>query len=337
MAGKDYYSILGVDRNASDKEIKQAYRKLARKYHPDVNPNNKAAEEKFKEITEANEVLSSPEKRKKYDQYGENWQYADQFSRAGAQGAGGSSQGFDFSGFNFGNAGTSGSSFFGQGESMEDLLSGLFGGGGRSRRPQSRRGQDVESPVEITLEEAFNGTSRLLSLQGEEVCPACGGSGRIQRAVCGTCRGSGTVTKTRQLEVKIPAGVRTGSRVRIAGQGGAGHGGPAGDLYLVVTVKPHPNFERQDDDLLTTIQVPLTTAMLGGSVKVATLKGNALELKIPPETQNGRIFKLAGQGMPRLGGSGRGDLLARVNVVLPANLSAAEKELFTRLRSMRPE
>jgi DnaJ-class molecular chaperone len=125
--------------------------------------------------------------------------------------------------------------------------------------------------------------------------------------------------------------------VRIAGQGGAGHGGPAGDLYLVVTVKPHPNFERQDDDLLTTIQVPLTTAMLGGSVKVATLKGNALELKIPPETQNGRIFKLAGQGMPRLGGSGRGDLLARVNVVLPANLSAAEKELFTRLRSMRPE
>jgi molecular chaperone DnaJ len=336
MPGKDYYSILGVSKSASEKEIKQAYRKLARKYHPDVNPNNKTAEAKFKELTEANDVLSSPEKRQKYDQYGDNWQYADQFARAGSQGtAGGNPLGFDFSGFNFGSGGAGRTTFSAGGAGMEDLLSGLFGGAGRSRRAQPKRGQDIESPVEISLEEAFNGTSRLLGMQAEEACPACGGSGRVQNAVCASCRGAGAVPKTRQIEVKIPAGVKTGSRVRMAGQGGAGQGGAAGDLYLLVSVKPHPNFERQEDDLLTSIPVPLITAMLGGTVPVATLKGKTLELTIPPETQNGRIFKLAGQGMPRMGKAGKGDLLAKVNVVLPTNLNADEKELFTRLQTMR--
>jgi len=329
MATKDYYSILGLSRSASDKDIKQAYRKLARKYHPDVNPGNKAAEEKFKEINQAYEVLSDAEKRKKYDQFGEGWEHAEQFSQTGRRGQPGA--GFDFSQFNFGGAG--GATFTAGGAGMDSIFEELFTGS-RGRRPQPRRGQDIEHPVEISLEEAFSGTSRILSLQSEEPCPTCSGTGRTQNAVCATCRGAGAVPRLRQLEVKIPAGVKTGSRVRIAGKGGAGRGGAPGDLYLLITVLPHASFERQDDDLVTNVLLPLTTAMLGGKVEVPTLKGK-LELKVPAETQNGRIFRLAGQGMPRLGKEGRGDLLARINVVLPLKLSAEEKELFTRLRSLR--
>jgi molecular chaperone DnaJ len=329
MATKDYYSILGLSRSASDKDIKQAYRKLARKYHPDVNPGNKAAEEKFKEINQAYEVLSDADKRKKYDQYGEQWEHADQFAQAGRQGQTGA--GFDFSQFNFG--GAEGATFTAGGAGMDSIFEELFSGS-RTRRAQPRRGQDIEHPIEISLEEAFSGTSRILSLRSEETCPTCGGSGRVQRTVCATCRGAGVVPRIRQLEVKIPAGVKTGSRVRIAGQGGPGRGSAAGDLYLLITVLPHASFERQDDDLMTIVPLPLTTAMLGGKVEVPTLKGK-LELKVPAETQNGRIFRLSGQGMPRLGKEGRGDLLAKVNVALPLKLSAEEKELFMRLRSLR--
>lgn len=191
MPNKDYYSILGVGRSATDKEIKQAYRKLARKYHPDVNPGNKAAEETFKEINQAYEVLSEPDKRKKYDQFGQNWQQADQFAQAGAQGGTGSA-GFDFSGFNFRTAGSGGTTFY-EGGGMESLFDELLRGAGRGRQP--RRGQELEQPVEISLEEAFQGTSRRLSLQAEETCPTCGGSGRLKRAVCSTCGGSGTVPR----------------------------------------------------------------------------------------------------------------------------------------------
>jgi len=331
MAGKDYYSILGLNRGASDKDIKQAYRKLARKYHPDVNPGNKAAEEKFKEINQAYEVLSDAEKRKKYDQFGEGWEHADQFARAGTQGGG--PGGFDFASFNFGGA-PGGTTFSASGD-MESLFDELLHGT-RGRRSQPRRGEDIEHPVEITLEEAFRGTSRILSLQSQEVCSACGGSGRAGKGVCLTCRGAGAVPRVKQLEVKIPAGVRTGSRVRIAGQGGAGRGGASGNLYLLITVLANPTFERQDDDLYATFQVPLTTAMLGGKVQVPTLKGK-VELKIPAETQNGRIFRLAGQGMPHLGREGSGDLLAKASVMLPVKLSTEEKELFTRLRHLRPD
>jgi molecular chaperone DnaJ len=332
MAAKDYYSILGISRSASDKEIKSAYRKLARKYHPDVNPGNKTAEEKFKEINHAYEVLSDAGKRKKYDQFGEGWEQAEQFSQAGRQG-GGTGGGFDYRNFNF--SGGRGGATFAGGEDISSIFEDLFAGG-RGRHSQPQRGQDIEHPVEITLEEAFSGTSRILSLQSEDTCPTCGGTGRIQRTVCATCRGTGTVPRVRQLEVKIPAGVKTGSRVRIAGKGGQGRGGSAGDLFLVITVRPHATFERQDSDLLTNVPLPLTTAMLGGKVEVPTLKGK-LELKVPPETQNGRVFRLAGQGMPILGKEGRGDLLARVNVVLPLKLSAEEKELFSRLKAMREE
>ena len=328
MAGKDYYSILGVNRNASEKEIKQAFRRLARKHHPDVNPGDKTAEERFKQISEAYEVLSDKEKRKKYDQFGDKWQYADQF--AGTGGGGVHYQHFDF-GDLFG-GGDSTYSFRGEGfDSLLDEL--LRSGSATGRRTQPRGGRDIEHSVEVTLEEAFSGTSRLLNLQDEDICTTCHGSGRIQNALCSVCQGRGVISRTKRLEVKIPAGVNTGSRVRIAGKGGKGYGAK-GDLYLVVTVKPHPLFERRGDDLNVNVDVPLTIAMLGGTVNVPTLKGK-LELKIPAETQNGRIFRLVGQGMPHLGKSSRGDLKARVNVLLPTKLSNEEKELFKKLSQLR--
>jgi molecular chaperone DnaJ len=326
---KDYYSVLGLNKKATEKEIKSAFRKLARKYHPDVNPGNKEAEAKFKEINQAYEILSDPDKRKKYDQYGEQWQYADQFARA--QG-GQAPPGFDFSNFNFSTGG--GSTYFG-GEGLGDIFEELLNR--RRGRPARERGRDLEQPVEVSLEEAFSGTSRLIRLELQETCPTCGGTGRLKDAVCPTCHGSGSVPRSKQLELKIPAGVRTGSRVRMAGQGGAGFGGgPPGDLYLLITVRPSPNFERLGDDLSTTVPVPLTTAVLGGTVTVTTVKGK-LELKIPPETQNGKIFKLTGQGMPRLGKAGRGDLLARVSVTLPEKVTPEERKLFERLKELRQE
>jgi curved DNA-binding protein len=289
MAGKDYYNILGVKRNASESEIKQAYRRLARKYHPDVNPGDKSAEEKFKQMNEAYEVLSDKEKRKKYDKYGDQWQYADQFEQAERQRA---------SGRDFSRGGTR--VYFGEGDFgnlFDDLFSDLYS----RRQAKPRRGQSIEYPVEVTLEEAYSGTTRTLSFQDGK-----------------------------RLEVKVPPGVRNGSRVRLAGKGVQG-----GDLYLVVSVKPHPIFERRGDDLYVGVSVPLVKAMLGGEVQVPTIKGK-VALKIPPETQNGRTFRLAGQGMPHLGNSSRGALLAKVKVVLPTKLSAKEKELFQQLGKLRP-
>jgi molecular chaperone DnaJ len=331
MASKNYYDIIGVKRDASEKEIKQAYRRLARKYHPDVNPGDKSAEAKFKEINEAYEVLSDKEKRQKYDRFGDKWQYADQFARSGRQ----QTQYWDFA------PGGGGSYRFTGGDlgDLDSIFEELFGGGRARttyRRPRPRRGQDLESPIELTLAEAYNGTSRTISLQLEEPCSACSGSGRIQNLPCSACRGAGVVPKIKRLEVKIPPGVNNGSRVRIAGKGQPSYsGGTSGDLYLVISVKPHPELERRGDNLHVNVPVPLTVAVLGGEVQVPTPKGK-LALKIMPETQNGRVFRLAGQGMPHLGKSSRGDLLAKVNVVLPTKLSEKEKDLFQKLREMRP-
>jgi molecular chaperone DnaJ len=327
MTGKDYYSILGLNRNASDKELKQAFRRLARKYHPDVNPGDKTAEGKFKQISEAFEVLSNKENRAKYDRFGDQWQHADQFAQAGGRRA--SSEGFDFGGF----ASSGGRTYSSGGEGFDSLLDELLRGSS-GRRAEPRRGHDIKHPVEVTLEEASVGTSRVLGLQVEEACSACHGSGRVQNALCSACRGAGAVSRIKQLEVKIPPGVKTGSRVRIAGKGGPGYGGASGDLYLIIRVKRHHLFERRGDYLYVDVKVPLTTAVLGGQVQVPSLKGK-LELTIPPETQNGRVFRLAGQGMPSLKKSLRGDLKARVNVVLPASLSDEEKELFKKLSQLR--
>jgi len=323
MPGKDYYSILGIGKNASEREIKQAYRKLARQYHPDVNPGDKSAEERFKQVNEAYEVLSDVEKRKKYDQFGDQWQYADQFAQAGWQQApsdfGGGRANFNFAG-----------------DDLDGLFGGLFGFGTRGRRVRPRRGQDLEYQVEVTLEEAHSGAERTIARQTETPCSACGGTGWIQNVPCSMCRGAGIIASTKRLEVKIPSGVRDGSRVRIAGKGEPGRsGGASGDLYLVVSVRPHSLFERRGDDLYVDVAIPLTVAVLGGEVQVPTLKGTKLALKIPPETQNGRAFRLTGQGMPHLGNSSRGNLFARVNVTLPTNLSPKEKELFKQLAEIR--
>ena len=325
MAGKDYYSILGVKRDASEQEIKRAYRRLARKHHPDVNPGDKSAEARFKEINEAYEVLSDKEKRQKYDQFGDQWQYADQFTKAGRQQA----PFWDFS------QGGAQRFHFEEGD-LESLFGDLFQNfrTGTSRRARPRRGRDIDYPVEVTLEEAYQGTNRVLGLETAEPCPSCRGTGKIQNVLCSTCRGSGMVTRLKQLEVKIPPGVKDRSRVRIAGKGEPGYaGGSSGDLYLVTSVKPHRLFERKGDDLHVEVAVPLTVAVLGGEVEVPSLK-EKLALKIPPETQNGRAFRLAGQGMPHLGNSSRGDLLAKVKVVLPTKLSAEEKKLFEQLSQL---
>lgn len=329
MAGKDYYEILGVSRSATEKDIKQAYRKLARKYHPDVNPGNKTAEAKFKEVNEAYEVLVNPETRKKYDEFGDQWKYADQIRQSQSGGSpfshyrsyGGESP----QGFRYGE------------ENLDDLFSDLFAGrfGGRAtRRP--RRGENIEQPLEITLEEAYRGASRMISLQTEAPCSVCQGTGRIQRVVCSACRGRGTVPVTRRIEAKIPAGVAEGSRVRLSGQGGPGTmAGESGDLYLIISVKPHSLFERKGDDLYTDIPVPLTVAMLGGEFEITTIKGGKIALKIPPETQNGKTFRLSRQGMPHLGDTFYGNLYAKVSVKLPEKLSAEEKRLFEEMRRLR--
>ncbi len=313
MAKRDYYDVLGVGRTATEKEIRQAYRKLARKYHPDVNPSDKTAEAKFKEIGEAYEVLVDKEKRAKYDRFGHNWQQmADQEEAARRAGFGGAGFGARPGGFTWQTrSGPDVGEFEGFSDILEQILQGSAGGRrtGFRTRTHPMSGEDLEHPVEIGLAEAITGTTRLLQVEGPE---------------------------SRRLEVKIPAGVRDGSRVRIAGEGGAGmRGGPRGDLYLVISIRPDPNFERQGDDLYTEVPVPLATLMLGGEIHVPTPKGTRLALRIPPETQNGKQFRLAGQGVPHLGTSGRGDLYARVKAVLPTDLTPREKQLFQELARLR--
>ncbi len=307
---RDYYDVLGVKRNATDKEIRQAYRRLARKYHPDLNPNDAQAEERFKEISAAYEVLSDKEKRSKYDRYGADWARVEQAEAArAAAGAGGGfyTRTYDASDFEdlFGHTGG------GFGSVFEDLFRRTGRTEGARIHMEHVPGQDIEQPVTVTLEEAYSGTTRVLTLMSQEGTP-------------------------RRIEVKIPAGVREGSRVRVAAEGSPGpFGGPRGDLYLIVSIAPHKVFQRDGDDLTIKLPVPLHIAMLGGEVEVPTIKGGKLALAIPPETQNGRRIRLRGQGMPRLGGSGHGDLYAEVNVVLPTHLSDEEQQLFRRLAELR--
>ncbi len=299
---RDYYSVLGVARTASDKEIRAAYRRLARKYHPDLNPGDKAAEGRFKELQNAYDVLSDPEKRKKYDQFGTNWEHADQM-RAGF-------------GTGFGQRGPGNVHVdFGDSSDFSDILENLFGGSGRTRagaRPRARQGEDVEYPTDVSLEEAYLGATRIVTMPHTSGVP-------------------------RRIEVKIPPGVKSGSRVRVAREGSPGAGGASpGDLYLIVTVRPHAAFERKEDDLQTDVELPLATAILGGEVSVPTIKGSKVVLKIPAETQNGRVFRLAGLGIPHQGGSGNGDLYAKMKIVLPTQLTPRERELFEELRQIRP-
>jgi curved DNA-binding protein len=321
MEYKDYYKILGVGRDASEKDIKRAYRRLARQFHPDVNPDNKQAEERFKEINEAHEVLSDPEKRTKYDRLGTSWQ---QWQRTGHDPGQ-----FDWSQWFTGApggvrvewSGDLGDLFSGAGADIfSDFFRAIFGGTGGAGRTRTaddlfrrtttsqrtQRGQDTEAPVEITLEEAFHGTTRVLERDG------------------------------RRIRVKIPPGARSGSKVRVAGQGSPGHGGgPSGDLHLHIIVKPHPVFTREGDNLRCNVDLDLYTAVLGGQVRVPTLNGD-VSLKIPAGTSGGKTFRLRDKGMPNpRQPKQRGDMLATVQIRVPRRLSARERELFEELGQLR--
>lgn len=327
---KDYYEVLGVGRKATGDEIKTAYRKSARKFHPDLNPGDKTAEERFKELQEAYDVLSDEEKRKLYDRYGENWRAVQQGGGAPPPGwertqtAGGrQTGGFDFSGFDFG-GGDSGAGGF-------DIFEEMFGRTGRGARTRrTSRGQDIEAELELTLEEAHRGGRRTLQLQAAEICPACQGTGVKDNKPCPTCGGAGQVLKPKTIEVNIPAGVRDGSTVRLAGQGGAGlSGAQAGDLYLRIRLRPHPVFTARGDDLEVELPIAPWEAVLGATVQVPTIDGQ-VEMKIPPGAQSGQKLRLRGQGLNKRGG-GRGNEYVRLKIVVPKDVTAEERRLYEEL------
>lgn len=324
---KDYYTTLGVSKTATEKEIKQAFRKLARKYHPDVNPGDKSAEAKFKEVNEANEVLSDPEKRKKYDELGANWRAYENAPPGAGPFGGGSPFGGQYQtggpgGFRtmtqeeveamFGGAGGPGDSPF------SDFFKTFFGGMGaeeptspRGRaRARNRKGQDVEHPFELDLEDAIRGSVHRLQLRHDG--------------------------HARSVEVRIPPGVTEGSRVRVAGEGGIGSGsGPSGDLYLRIQLKPHATFEVKGRDVYTRARVPIPLAVLGGEIDVVTPESKTLRLKVPAGTQSGQRFRLRGHGLPSVGKPDeRGDLYANVEVEIPKTLSEEERKHYEALRGL---
>src|SRR5688500_4617830 len=316
-ASKDYYKTLGVSRTSSEKDIKSAYRKLARKYHPDVNPGDKNAEDRFKEIGEAYEVLSDPEKRRKYDQFGSNWQRGPAGAHPGWNEVFRQAQRRQGAGRRTGAGGGPVIDFEqAMGGDFGEFFEGLFGRGARpgaSTAGRPRAGEDLEQEITVTLEELFNGGSR------EFVIDVPDASGKMVRE---------------RIEVKIPPGIEEGKRLRVAGKGHPGTaGGPRGDLYLRIRQRSHPQFERRGNDLVVEVAVPVWIAALGGEVELRTLAGSGA-FTIPPETQNGRTFRLRGQGMPVHGGTGRGDLLAKVKLVMPERLTETQKEIFQQLRDV---
>ena len=321
MEFKDYYATLGVAKTATEKEIKSAYRKLARKYHPDVNPGDQTAEARFKELNEAYEVLGDPAKRRKYDELGANWRM---YEQAGAAPGGAGASPFGGGGWSVNVGGPGGfrtmtedemREMFGTDNPFSDFFNTFFGGAdfepgtrrARTGRARARKGRDLEQEITLTLEEADQGAMRRLALKHDG--------------------------HARTVDVRIPPGVGDGSRVRVAGEGEHGAGGaPAGDLYLRVRLAPHAQFERRGRDLHTRVPVPLTVAVLGGEVEVTTLNGRTLRLKIPPTTQNGQVFRLRGQGLTLPGRTGeRSDLYATVDVQLPRHLTAEQRAKFEEL------
>jgi curved DNA-binding protein len=318
---KDYYATLGVPKTASEKEIKQAFRKLARKHHPDVNPGDKVAESKFKDINEAYEVLGDPATRKKYDELGANWRMYEQQARSGGQPFGGGwspGQGGARSGYRTMTPEEM-EDLFGDSNPFSDFFTTFFGGQGfgtagtrdaRGTRGRRRPGRDVENEIELNLEDAYHGATRRLMLRHD---------GQVKH-----------------VDVRIPAGVTDGSRVRVSGEGEQGVGGAeSGNLYLRVRLASHPVFERKGRDLYIKSPVPLTTAVLGGEANVQTLSGKPARLRIPPLTQNGQLFRLKGYGMPSAGKTDEtGDLYARVDVQLPTRLSDQEREHFESLKRL---
>jgi molecular chaperone DnaJ len=384
MAKQDYYQVLGVKRDAKPEEIKKAYRKLARKYHPDVNPGDKSAEERFKLITEAHDVLSDVKKRGVYDRFG---QYSDNLADAAARGATGGAggaaggrgpAGFDFEGFDWGTASSTSST--GGGSSFRDIFADLFGGGGSKQereppRAQPVRGADIEMPLALSFEEAITGMTTNITVNRSEQCPRCNGagdtggpivvcttckgSGQVQRAggrlrfaqecpdcggtgkrrqPCSVCKGAGVVPKTETVKVRIPAGVDTGSRVRVPGKGEGGKmGAPAGDLFIITNVGRHKYFTRKGDNIYVTVPVTVPEAALGARIEVPTVEGKA-QLRIPPGTQSGQKFRLRERGAPSLrNAAARGDQFVEVQIILPNVISEETKELLRRFSQLNEE
>ena len=376
MAKEDFYKILGVKKDAKPEEIKKAYRRLARKYHPDVNPGDKAAEDRFKQMSEAFDVLSDPKKRKVYDRFG---QYSDNLANAAEAGTAGSTYtrgtpGFDFSGFDFGAAPNQG----GAGGSFRDIFADLFSGGKAEReppRPQPERGADIEMPLSLSFEEAITGLTTSLTVNRSEQCsrchgagdtggsvvtcstckgtgqvqrtggrlrfsqecPDCGGGGK-RRPPCSLCKGKGILPKTENVKVRIPAGVDTGSRVRIPGKGEGGRlGAPPGDLYIITNVGRHQYFTRKGDNIYVTVPITVPEAALGAKIEVPTVTGKA-QLRIPPGTQSGQKFRLRGRGAPSLRDANvRGDQFVEAQVTLPKVISEETKDLLRKYAQMNEE
>jgi molecular chaperone DnaJ len=346
---KDLYETLGVAKGASQDEIKKAYRKLARQYHPDANPGDSTAEERFKEVQHAYDVLSDPEKRKQYDRFG---------SQNGRGGFG--PGGVNFEGFDFTDLGDLG-----------DIFGGLFGGRGRAQQQRGQRGSDLEVDVRLSFEDSLKGVETTIPVQLETACRECGGSGAkpgtapilcpechgrgvkaesqglfalsqpcprcrgngtVIEDPCPTCRGTGRERRTKRYTVKIPAGVKDGSRIKLRGKGEAGYGGAeAGDLYVVTRVEPSKVFTRRGDDLVVDIAVPFSDAALGANAEVPTPDGT-VTVKVKPGTVNGTLLRVKGKGAPKLKGSGRGDVLARVKLTVPKKLNKKQRELFEELK-----
>jgi molecular chaperone DnaJ len=362
MAKRDFYEVLGLRRGVSEQELKRTYRKLARKLHPDVNPGDKAAEARFKEITEAYEVLGDPEKRRRYDQGG-----GEGFPPGAARGA---DPRAGFGGFDFGRTDI-GRGGFGD---LGDILSDLFGQGGRPETERSTRGEDLHYSLDINFEDAIRGVTTEVGIQKQvrceacrgsggspgsplETCPECGGSGRrsgrglrrsggscprcqgngkVRREPCRSCGGRGTVAGTERISVKIPAGVDSGSRIRVQGKGEAGpNGGPTGDLYIVTRVRPHPLLERRGDNLYAEVPITITEAALGDRIEVPTVDG-VTTMRIPPETGSGQVFRLREKGVPHLKSGGRGDQFVTVKIVAPRQLDARSQDLLREFARLNP-
>ena len=328
---KDYYAALGVSRNASDTDIKKAFRKLAREYHPDVAKNKKQAEEKFKEINEAYEVLGDPVKRKKYDQLGADWASGAEFrpppgweSFGGGPFAGGGARGEEHE-FHFG--GTGFSDFF---EQLFGSRHGRGPGGFAEADFGPERGRDIEGDLMVTLEEATRGSVRSVSVRRAAPCEQCGGTGLRARKPCNACGGTGQIAKTETYQVKIPAGVAEGQRLRVAGRGEAGAGGGlAGDLYLRVRLARHPDFAVDEHNLIYEAQLAPWEAVLGANISVPTLNGR-VNIRIPPGTQSGQKFRVRGRGLPQRDG-GSGDLIVVTRIEVPDRVGEAERKLWEQL------